>query len=570
MKFCFSLLFLCACFLDFSYGQCVRSSALQRTPTYDLQGTAFVEELADGSVQFRLSDDFFTTTGPDVQIYLSNDDKEVDGAMFIVDIAGGDGINHFSGALTIDLPADTDIDEYRYVVFRCILFGVYWGGGTLGVSSCDDGSGGDDGGGDNMDEMCVETLVATTDWVDNITVCPNDDLADLVPFRNTVMIPAGSTYAYIITDTDSVIQEIVLEDSFDFEGSSLETQLVFGVSYLGTLDAVVGQAFNTISATDCFILSGTNIFLTVQKEDCGVPFQCIEVNTATTAWETDLTICPSDGVDDFVPLVNNLFIPTGDNFAYLLTDDQDNLIQLIKTDTFNFEGSGNGTNRVYAINYSGNLTLELGSPISAITSSECIAFSDTELFLNVSKGNCPVSSFSVSGQVASPAGDGIAGVEIMNGQNEVLAITNDQGEYTIASIDGGTNLMIRPRSSSSSALINGVSAVDVVIITRHLLDLAPFTSPYTLLAADVNNDNSVSSVDLVQMRRAILGLSSSFSNNTTWRFVDAAQSATGNEISSSPNEEIAVTINNSNVADINFIGVKIGDVNADADLDLNN
>ena len=127
-------------------------------------------------------------------------------------------------------------------------------------------------------------------------------------------------------------------------------------------------------------------------------------------------------------------------------------------------------------------------------------------------------------------------------------------------------MTIRPQSETS--LTNGVSAADVVIITRHLLDLDPFTSAYTLLAADVNNDNIVSSVDLVQMVRAIVGLSSDFSNNTTWRFVDAAQAVDDGQMIANPVEEITLTVN-SDMTGVDFIGVKIGDVNDDANLDLN-
>ena len=290
------------------------------------------------------------------------------------------------------------------------------------------------------------------------------------------------------------------------------------------------------------------------------------VNTFTTGGETSLTICPSDGEADLVSFQNNGSISPGENFAYLVTDTQNNLIELVRSNTFNFEGSGSETNRVFAISYSGGLNFSVGSPISSITATECFELSDTNVFITINKGNCPASSFTVSGQVTSVTGDGIAGVEILNAQDQVLATTNDQGFYALQSVEAGSSMTIRPMTETS--ITNGVSGADVVIITRHLLNLDPFTSSYTLLAADVNNDNVVSSVDLVQMVRAIVGLSSDFSNNTTWRFVDAAQAVDDGQMIANPVEEITLTVN-SDMTGVDFIGVKIGDVNDDANLDMN-
>ncbi len=572
-KIILSVIFFSALHLSNGISQCTRTSELQRTPAYNLEGTATLEQLESGDVQFRLSNDYTTTRGPDVQIYLNTTMTGIEGGMLVVDI-GPNGLNHFDGPLTVDLPADTDINEFDYVVFHCVAFNVFWGGGLLSKSSCDDGSGdgGNNGGNDGNEPpaMCQETLVATTDWVEEVTVCPNDGEANVIPLRNTVMIPAGDTYAYIITDENNIIQEVVLEESYDFEGSSLETQLIFGVSYAGTLTAVVGQPLDSITASDCATISGATTFLTVLKEDCGDTFMCFPVTTATTAWVADVTVCPSDGQPNVIPLVNNEFIPAGDNFAYLLTDDQNILLQVIQAESFDFEGSGPGTNRIFAISYSGDLNLNIGAPISSITSTGCIELSDTEVFLTIQKGNCPVTTFAISGQVTSPSGDPIAGVELMDSQNEILATTNNAGQYRIESINQGTTVSIRPNvETSTNTLTNGVSAVDVVIITRHILDLAPFTNSYTLLAADVNNDAAISSVDIVQMIRAIVGLGTDFNNNTTWRFIDANQQISDGQMLVSPIEEIPVTISNADINGINFIGIKVGDVNDDASLDLN-
>jgi hypothetical protein len=47
---------------------------------------------------------------------------------------------------------------------------------------------------------------------------------------------------------------------------------------------------------------------------------------------------------------------------------------------------------------------------------------------------------------------------------------------------------------------NGVSTLDMVQIQKHLLGIVPFTDPYQFIAADVNNSQSVSTIDLVEIR----------------------------------------------------------------------
>jgi hypothetical protein len=110
--------------------------------------------------------------------------------------------------------------------------------------------------------------------------------------------------------------------------------------------------------------------------------------------------------------------------------------------------------------------------------------------------------------------------------------------------------------------LNGVSTMDIVLITRHILGMNPLISPYKLIAADINNSKSVTTMDLVQLRKLILGLDAKFPSNTSWRFVDA-----GYKFSNPSNPwQIAwpelLSINDlSGDVVANFTAIKIGDVN---------
>ena len=65
-----------------------------------------------------------------------------------------------------------------------------------------------------------------------------------------------------------------------------------------------------------------------------------------------------------------------------------------------------------------------------------------------------------------------------------------------------------------------MSTLDLVDIQRHLLGLDPLDSPYKMIAADANNSESLTAIDLVEIRKLILGLYLEFPNNASWRFVD--------------------------------------------------
>jgi hypothetical protein len=65
-----------------------------------------------------------------------------------------------------------------------------------------------------------------------------------------------------------------------------------------------------------------------------------------------------------------------------------------------------------------------------------------------------------------------------------------------------------------------VSTLDLVLIQKHLLGRAKLNSPYKLIAADANRSGVITALDLLEIRKLILGITNKFQNNTSWRFVD--------------------------------------------------
>jgi hypothetical protein len=110
--------------------------------------------------------------------------------------------------------------------------------------------------------------------------------------------------------------------------------------------------------------------------------------------------------------------------------------------------------------------------------------------------------------------------------------------------------------------MNGISTYDLVLIQKHLLGVQRLTSPYRMIAADVNKSNHISTLDLVELRKLILGIYTELPNNDSWRFVDASYTFDdpNNPFAETFPEEYSITNLAANMT-VDFYGVKIGDVN---------
>jgi hypothetical protein len=98
---------------------------------HETMGTASVHELADGARVLRL-DDFMTSNGPDVRVYLvaaedASDSDTVKNAGF-VELGKLKGTE---GAQNYDIPAEVDLERYRAVTIWCARFGVNFGTAPL-------------------------------------------------------------------------------------------------------------------------------------------------------------------------------------------------------------------------------------------------------------------------------------------------------------------------------------------------------------------------------------------------------------------------------------------------------
>ena len=142
-------------------------------------------------------------------------------------------------------------------------------------------------------------------------------------------------------------------------------------------------------------------------------------------------------------------------------------------------------------------------------------------------------------------------------------MTVEDGNYAFDNVPLNNNYIVT--SEKEDHILNGISTLDILIIQRHILGATIFTSPYKVIAADVNNDQNITAIDLITLRKIILGSIEELPNGQTpWRFPNENQNFV-DVLSPFPYSETVDIYNlNSNMSDQDFVGVKIGDVNGSA------
>ena len=146
-------------------------------------------------------------------------------------------------------------------------------------------------------------------------------------------------------------------------------------------------------------------------------------------------------------------------------------------------------------------------------------------------------------------------------------MSDENGEYGFLDMPQGGNYSVAPHKDDD--VLNGVSTLDLVMIQRHILGITEFDNAYKYIAADINHDDRLTASDLLTLRKTILGINTQFTNNTSWRFIDE-QHVFENESDpwSTPFDESYDIEGLSDDMWIDFIAVKVGDVNGNVDVNM--
>ena len=193
-------------------------------------------------------------------------------------------------------------------------------------------------------------------------------------------------------------------------------------------------------------------------------------------------------------------------------------------------------------------------------------FCQTTVNIQANGGICDggiSNSMIIAGNVETEFNEVLENVTIslqsMEDQSMSFESTNINGHFAFGGMEAYGDYKVN--AVSDSDYLNGVSTLDLVLIQQHILGTQPFDSPYKLIAADANNSESVSAIDLIELRKLILGIYDELPDSESWRFLDSSK-----KIQDAQNPwPIKESIDLSNLIEDemqnDFLAVKVGDVN---------
>ena len=172
----------------------------------------------------------------------------------------------------------------------------------------------------------------------------------------------------------------------------------------------------------------------------------------------------------------------------------------------------------------------------------------------------PVPRIHIQGEVMTEHEVPVSGTEMhLDGSGLDALLTDQHGAYAFNDMDAGGDYVMRPYNNDLVG--ESISTIDLILIQRHILGIAELESPYQQIAADADNSQTINVVDLLAIQQVILGLASEFPNNTSWKYVDRDYLFTDEDPLTQPYPQSYAINDLSGHMKINFIGIKVGDVN---------
>jgi len=193
-------------------------------------------------------------------------------------------------------------------------------------------------------------------------------------------------------------------------------------------------------------------------------------------------------------------------------------------------------------------------------------FCETSLFIQGSLDDCNIeeSSFALAGQIQTIDNQALPDVLVTMYANlqeyPKSVITSSNGIYRNERNPALERYTITP--SKEDNMTNGVSTIDLILLQQHIIGINELESPYAILAGDANEDNQLTAADIVEWRKRILGLIED-SGMEAWYFVPENFSFFDNSNPWPFVTEVEIDLLIRHEENVDFIGVKRGDLNND-------
>ena len=141
----------------------------------------------------------------------------------------------------------------------------------------------------------------------------------------------------------------------------------------------------------------------------------------------------------------------------------------------------------------------------------------------------PIFSFAqISGVVENGiAAQGMNGVSVILttvGGSPIINITTSASNLPLLTAGGFSSISAsgscRANVTKIAAWTDGISTLDLVLISKHILGTQPFTNGFQWIAADANRNNTVTTADNTELRKLVLGIYTDLPKwNKPWQFI---------------------------------------------------
>lgn len=132
--------------------------------------------------------------------------------------------------------------------------------------------------------------------------------------------------------------------------------------------------------------------------------------------------------------------------------------------------------------------------------------------------------------------------------------------YSFKGLNAGQEYVISVENTGGN-LLYGLTSYDIVPIGQHVMATSFIEYPFTVIAADINMDNTIALSDAILLRRLILNMDGT-DEFKPYRYVPSAHNfppqTNPSEIPEFP-ETIQISNLSEDVTDANFIVIKVGE-----------
>jgi len=150
---------------------------------------------------------------------------------------------------------------------------------------------------------------------------------------------------------------------------------------------------------------------------------------------------------------------------------------------------------------------------------------DATLF-TIDKLLLEIELITTGGAIIDPATAGAAAPEYCPGGScaslsscEFSYTTNEEGYYKTPGCTQEEEYVLTACKTDTEDLLCGVSTGDLLLMQRHILGVGRFDSPRQYIAADADRSRSITALDQIAIRKAILGISLGLAGEPHWRFI---------------------------------------------------